>query len=239
VFAPFFEIAAAEKQIVIPQVIGGGALKVTAQRQNGFEDKINLAIEGLPPGLTAEIPAIEPKQGEATIKLAGGGTLPAGTNPIRVIATAEFQNQPRRVEISDVAVEVVPPVEVSATAAGPLRAGGAQSVKLTLRRHGEITEGIRIALAQLPVGIEAPVEVVVAADQSEVDVQLQARPEAPLGAFALRAIAQVAIAGRQVSVTSEPVAIEVMPAETVPAATAAAEEAAAPVATNTGEQGSP
>src|SRR5690606_29153116 len=142
-----------------PQLVGTASFKVKAERSHGFDEAIALAVEGLPAGYAAEVKPVEKGQGEVEIKLTGPAAPIEAEQRFRIVGTATFQNQPKRVVLGDVALRVVPPLEVAVTPAGPLVAGGSQKVTLQVTRYGEEKPAVAIAWQGWPIGVEAPAEI--------------------------------------------------------------------------------
>ena len=69
VFPQFFQLAAASPSVSLLKPGAQAALKVALTRSNGFEDKVALAVEGLPKGVTAKAAAIEKGKKEAALEL--------------------------------------------------------------------------------------------------------------------------------------------------------------------------
>ena len=70
--------------MALPQIVATNSFKVAANRLNKFDDKIDLAVEGLPPGVTAKAAAIEKGKPDATIELSGPIAMAEGDYPFRV-----------------------------------------------------------------------------------------------------------------------------------------------------------
>ncbi len=210
VFPDFFKLSVAPAAVVaFPQIIGTTSFKVQAGRENKFDDKVDLAIEGLPPGVTAKIAPIEKGKPEATIELSGPGALAEGDYPIRITGSATFQNQPRRVTLGDVVLRVVQPIQVALAPAGPLASGGKQTVAVKLTRFEGATGPVTVKLRPLPTGITGPAEITVAEGQNEAAVELAATPEVAAGKIELTATATAKVKDRAVAIESEVASLEI------------------------------
>lgn len=210
-FPDFFTLATEGDAVRFPQLVGTASFKVKAERSHGFDEAIALAVEGLPGGYAAEVKPVEKGQGEVEIKLAGPVAPIEAEQRFRIVGTATFQNQPKRVVLGDVALRVVPPLEVAVTPAGPLVAGGSQKVTLQVTRHGDEKPAVAIAWQGLPIGVEAPAEIVVPEGQDSLEVELTAAPDAAIGEFENVSVAAwTTISGRDVRVTSPAATLEVV-----------------------------
>jgi hypothetical protein len=201
VFADFFELAAEPKAVPFPQLIATTSFKVTVKKLNKFDDKIDLAVEGLPATFTTKVAAIDKGKAEAVVEVTGPKALAEGTYPLRIVGSATFQNQPKKVTLADVALEVVAPLGVTVTPAGPLTAGGKQKVKVKLNRLGGEKAPVAVSFKNLPQGVTAAAATI-AEGAVEADIELTATSAASVGPAELVAVASTKIKDQQVSVTS-------------------------------------
>jgi hypothetical protein len=125
VFPQFFQLAAPEPVVPLFLPNSPSNLKVVLTRSNGFDDKVALAVEGLPAGVTAKAAAIEKGKAEVALELASPQAIAPGKHTFRLVGTATFQNQPQKFVIDQVALQG-PPIAVSFAPAGPLAVGGKQ-----------------------------------------------------------------------------------------------------------------
>ncbi|HEX7446748.1 MAG TPA: hypothetical protein VF306_04340, partial [Pirellulales bacterium] len=174
------------------------------------DDVITLAVDGLPPGVTATIAPIAKGQPQATIQLAGPGSLAEGDYRFRVIGSASFQNQPKQVIVDSAVLRVVRPFEVSVAPAGPVKRGANQKVKLTVARTAAAAGAVTLQLKNLPSGMNAPAEIALAEGQNEIEVGIAAAAEAPLGDVGISAVATTKIKEKQVTIESPVVALAVV-----------------------------
>lgn len=209
-FPDFFQLATAPAgAIPFPQIVGATNFKVSATKLNKFDDKITLEVEGLPSGVTAKVPAIEKGKPDATIELTGPASLAEGDYPIRIVGSGNFQNQPKRVVIDNVVLRVVKPVQVALAPAGPMAAGGKQSVVVKLTRMGDANGAAIVRFKNLPTGIVAPAEVTIPEGQSEASVELSAAADVAAGPTALAVSGTLKVKDRTVNLESDPVNIEI------------------------------
>ena len=156
VFADFFQLTPAPAAVIaFPQIVGATSFKVQANRLNKFDDKIDLAVEDLPPGVAAKPAAIEKGKPDATIELSGPVALAEGDYPFRVTGSATFQNQPRSVTLGNLTLHVVKPIQIALAPAGSLLAGGKQALSVRLTRLGDATCPVAVHFRALPTGISA------------------------------------------------------------------------------------
>ncbi|HEY2841977.1 MAG TPA: PPC domain-containing protein [Pirellulales bacterium] len=209
-FPDFFQLATAPAAAIpFPQIVGATNFKVSATKLNKFDDNITLAVEGLPSGVTAKVPAIEKGKPDATIELTGPASLAEGDYPIRIVGSGSFQNQPKRVTLDKVVLRVVKPVQVALAPAGPMAAGGKQSVVVKLTRMGDANGAAVVRFKNLPPGIVAPAEVTIPEGQSEASVELSAAADVAAGPTALAVSGSLKVKDRTVNLESEPVNIEI------------------------------
>lgn len=211
VFADFFQLTLPPgTAIPFPQVIGTSSFKVPVNRLNKFDDKIDLAVEGLPPGVTAKVAPIEKGKPEATIELAGPVALAEGDYPFRLTGAATFQNQPKRAAVENLILRVVKPIQVAVAPAGALNPGGKQTVSLKLTRHGDANGPVTVRLRPLPAGITAPAEVTVPEGQSEANFELVAAADVAPGKTELAAVASAQVKERAITIESDIVNLDIV-----------------------------
>lgn len=63
-------------------------IKVTVTRNEGFKDKLNLAVKGLPDGVKANLPPASDKGGELKVELVAADDARAASVPIEIIVSA-------------------------------------------------------------------------------------------------------------------------------------------------------
>ncbi len=210
VFGDFFQLAVEPSPVPFAQVAGAASFNVKATKSNGFDDVITLAVDGLPPGVTATVAPIAKGQPQATIQLAGPGSLAEGDYRFRVIGSASFQNQPKQVIVDSAVLRVVRPFEVSIAPAGPVKRGANQKVKLTVARTAAAAGAVTLRLKNLPSGMNAPAEITLAEGKNEIEVEIAAAVEAPLGDIGISAVATTKVKEKQVTIESPIVALAVV-----------------------------
>lgn len=210
VFADFFKFEVEPAVVPLPQLVGSSTFKLKVTKLNKFDDKITLAVSGLPAGVTATVPpSIDKGAALANITLQGPAALAPGEYTFRITGSATFQNQPKTVTLGDVKLRVVDPVGVTVTPAGPLTPGGKQKVKIALTRYAAEKEAATIAFKDLPKGITVPANLTVAADKNEVETEVSAAADVTPGSIELVAVAAMNVKGRPVVANSAATALEI------------------------------
>lgn len=182
VFPDFFKLSLDREALRFPRLVGSSTFTVKTERLNGFEEGVTLRVEGLPPGVTADVKPIEKGQAETVVTLTGPALLSDAPYEIQCVGDATFQNQPKQVVLAKVPFQVVDPLEVAGQLDAPLAPGATATMKLRVTRYGDAAP-VRVAFAGLPQGISAPAELTIAADQQEIEVPLIAAADAPVGKF--------------------------------------------------------
>ncbi len=130
VFPQFFQLASATPVVPLLGAGAAGNVKVQVTRSNGFEEAVNVSVDGLPAGVTAKPAAIAKGQTEVALELASTAAISPGKHPIKLVGSASFQNQPQRFVVDQVALEG-PPIAIAFAPAGALAAGGKQTGTLS------------------------------------------------------------------------------------------------------------
>jgi hypothetical protein len=211
VYPPFFELSIDGGRVLFPELVGTANFKVKLKRLDGnFKAPISVAVENLPEGITAEIKPVGKGEAEYDVTLKGPDRLPESLPALRIVGTGEHNNQTKRVVLADVPLTVVKPLAVSVAPAGPIAPGGQQKIKITATRMTDEKTPIALVWRKRPAGIDAPADVAIAADQSEVEIMLTAAADAPLGSFAdLIVAATTKVKGQDVTVESAAATLEV------------------------------
>ncbi|MGH7136576.1 MAG: hypothetical protein ACREHD_12610 [Pirellulales bacterium] len=208
VFADFFQLSVEPSPVLLPQVAAAATVTIKAAKSNGFDDNITLAFDGLPPGVAAAAAPIPKGQPQVAIPLTGPSALAEGDYKFRIIGSAVFQNQPKQVVLGDVVLRVVKPFDVSVAAAGPMTRGAAQKLKFSVARTAAAGP-VSIRLKHVPAGLNIPAEITIPEGQNEVQIDVTAAADAPLGECKLVAVATSKVKEKLVAVESAPVALQV------------------------------
>src|SRR5205807_5491763 len=116
---------------------------------------------------------------EANITLTGPAELPEGEHKITIRGSGIFQNQPKTVTLSNVALKVVKPLDVALAAPVVIAPGGKQKAKIVATRRGGEQGEIAIELTNLPAGVTAAPGQKIAQGKADVEVELTAAANVP------------------------------------------------------------
>ena len=129
---------------------------------------------------------------------------------LRYFAYAELAGSGRAIVSGEVKLNIITPLAASITVPGPLAMGQTQKVKVTLVRRGDDKQPVDLKFKKLPPGVTGPDKTTLAADQTEVEIELSAAADAPAGKFAeLAVVATSKYAGQDIAVDSPAVTLEV------------------------------
>lgn len=198
VFPDFFQLTTDPETVLYPQGLGSVTFLVKANKLNGFDETIQLAVEGLPATLEAAVSPLEKGKPEVAITLTGPAALAEGDYTFRLRGASVFQNQPRQVE-RPVVLRVVKPAEVALQLPGTLPPGGTLKAKISVVRQPGIAGAVQLGLRGLPAGVSVP-ELVLAAEQSELEFELTAAAETRPGAYSVVAVAALNVNNKNVAV---------------------------------------
>ncbi len=210
VFPDFFKLSANDGAVLFPQLVASSTIKVKLERTNKFDGAVALAVQGLPPGFAVgEIKPIEKGKSEIDIALTGPAAVAEGDYRLRIRGTATFQGQPKSV-VHDAVLRVVKPLQVSVAPAGPLVSGGTQKAKITITRYGDEKQPVQLTLENLPPGVSAPADLVIAAEATEIEIDLTAAADAAVGEFKdISVIATTTVQGRAIVATSPQATLQI------------------------------
>lgn len=208
----FYQVAADKIDLNFPRLVGQTQLVLTMDRTDANFKDVPLTVMplGLPAGVTAEIKrnGNGPKETYDVI-LKGPKDLSEGQRLFKILTYAEMAGRGQAVLTRDVAINVITPLSVAVTPAGPLVVGQAQKVKVALTRRGDDKQPVDVKFKKLPAGVTLQ-KVTVSSDQSEVEFELAAAADAAKGAFGELAVtATTKYAGVDISVDSPNVTLEV------------------------------
>lgn len=182
VFPDFFKLTLDRESIAFPRLVGANTFAIKTERLNGFEDAIALSIEGLPAGVTAEVKPLEKGQTETVVTITGPALLSDVPYPLQLVGQATFRNQPKRIVLANIPLQVVDPLQVRGLLPTNLTAGASAALRIQVTRYGEAAP-VRVTMANLPAGITAPDEIIVPPEQHEIEVPLTAASDAIIGAI--------------------------------------------------------
>ncbi len=198
VFPDFFELTTDPEIVLYPQGLGSVTFLVKANKLNGFDENIELAIEDLPASVTAAIAPLEKGKPEVGITLTGPAALADGDYAFRLRGSSVFQNQPRTRE-RQVVLRVTKPAAVTLELPGTLAPGGMLRAKVHLARLPGVEGAASVMIRGLPAGVSAP-ELAVAEGQGEQEFDLAAAPETVPGTYPLVAVATLNVNNKSIAV---------------------------------------
>ncbi|MCA9202991.1 MAG: hypothetical protein KDA59_08090, partial [Planctomycetales bacterium] len=115
-----------------------------------------------------------------------------------------------RFESFELPWQVIDPLTIQIEAAGPLVAGQSQKVKIRLTRAGDDPQPVTLKWTKLPAGVTGDESMMIAADQSELEVELRAAAEAAAVMFEeLTVEAASKFQGKDFKASSQPGKLEV------------------------------
>jgi hypothetical protein len=209
----FYTVTADKAEVNFPRLVGETKLTLALKRIDPkFKDTPLVVMPlGLPAGITPEIKRNGNGPDETyDITLKGPKDLAEGLHSFRYFTFAEIGPSGRVVQSGDIRLNVITPLAVAAAPAGPLVQGQKQKVKLTLTRRGDDKQPVDLKFKALPAGVTAPEKTTLAADQSEIEIELSAAADAaPVKFEQLTAIATGKYAGVDLTVESPAVALDV------------------------------
>jgi hypothetical protein len=161
-------------------------VKVIAERGEGIDEQIQLAVtpqqNGLPGNVAAELKPIEKGQNEIEIAFNGNANAPLGPFTAVLVATHKKGNDTVTATTPGIGLRLEPPLGITASVPEPkLARGGQLKFKVAVQRNPAFTGEVKLTLDKLPAGVTAA-EVVVPADQKEAEVTLAAAADAAQGA---------------------------------------------------------
>lgn len=212
-FPPYFDLTVASPQLYFPQLVGTSTFDVNIVRSNDvFKDPVSVVVEGLPPGITAEVAPIEDGLKGVRVTLKGPIDLAEGQFPIRIVGTGKFQEQTRTVVLENLTLQVTKPLVVSVAMAGPIVVGGQQQATVQLQRFGDEPQPVRLQVSDGPDGLSAPIFVTIPSDANQASIPLGAAASASPGRFdSLVVVASTTVKGQNVTVQSKPASVEIQP----------------------------
>ena len=149
------------------------------------------------------------------MSLTGPTNLPDGESTIRIVGTGTFQDQSHKVVLDNLKLRITKPLVVSVVMAGAVVAGGQQQAEVKLQRFGDDPQPVRLQVGDGPIGLAAPIHVIVAKDENIANITITAAASAKSGKFDnLIVVATTVVKGQNVTVQSKPAHVEIQPAPT-------------------------
>ncbi|WP_425619256.1 pre-peptidase C-terminal domain-containing protein [Anatilimnocola sp. NA78] len=209
----FYTLSQGKPEIKLLRQIGQTQLTLAMQRNEAtFKDvPLTVLVTKLPPGVTSEVKRNGNGPAETyEIILKSAKDIAAGRHALRYFTYAELAGTGLAVVSNDVVVNLVDPLVITLTPAGPLVAGQKQKVKIAVTRHADDRQPVDLAFKSLPAGVTGPDKVNLAVDQNEVEVELSAVADAaPVMFKELVVVATSKAAEQNVTGESAPAALEV------------------------------
>ena len=180
--APGFAWRVEPAEIIFGKDLSAKA-KLISTRAAGFEEAVVVAItpaqNGLPAGVTIAVKNIDKGQTEAEITITGNNQAPLGDFTAGLTGTLK---QGDKTAVQGMALRL----KLAATMTLKLDAGAAKIaksgelvVKATVERNPAFTGPVNVTLMNLPAGVTAaPTPAVIAADQTTIDIKLNATADA-------------------------------------------------------------
>ena len=186
------------------------ALRVFAERLDGFDGAIQVRAESLADGVTCSPVWIPAGAREATLILSASGEAATTRGPIRVVGTASLggdfverlatagaivwqtlsRNPPLTRDVSAAFVSVAAheslpcQLRLGGGATNVAARGGKLSVPLTVTRRDGFNEKLTLTAMNLPQGVKAKA-LIVEADASQATLELEVAKDAALGPFSI------------------------------------------------------
>ncbi len=191
---------------------GTQALKVYVDRQDDFDDEIQLSVDGLPPSVTCPGGTIGPKANVGLLVLTAAEDAPEWSGPIRVVGTAKIngqdaardarggslvwgsndrQNQPIRARMTEnvtIAVSgketAAAKIEPAATQVYETSLAGKLQIPVKVTRRGEFKGNLKLVNAAMPKDIRFN-DLDIGGDKGEGNVTLDVKNSAAPGTYTL------------------------------------------------------
>ena len=160
-------------------------VKVTAERAEGFDEEITLALipekKGLPDGITAAVKPIPKGKNEIEIVFSATAKAPMGGFTGVLTGTLTKDKKKNIQPAPGIGLKLEEALTISADAAGgKMTKGGQLKVKAVVKRNPALSGPVAITFENLPKGITAEAASI-AADQTEVEILLAAAQDAEAG----------------------------------------------------------
>ncbi len=175
-------------------------LKVTVQRQAGFDAAITLAVTpakgGLPANVTAAVKPI-PK-GKNEVDIVFSATNKAAIGEFTAVLTGTIKQGKTTVAqvVPGIRLKLQGPLKLTVDSGdGKLKKGGQLKVKVTVERNPALKAPIALTFQKLPKGVTAAAATI-PADKNEVEILLTAKDNAQVGKVAGVVIAGAATIGK-------------------------------------------
>lgn len=191
-----------------PRVTAGGTagLQVTAQRLDGFQGDIVLAVPNPPPGTAISQATLTRNQMQATLTITVPAAAQPGVVPLVVDGTATIDDRKvthtataaesirnvdriRQIPVNELVLGVLPAGPFTLAWSRPelhVAAGGTAEFAVRARRAAGFTGPIRLVLPGLPPQVTAP-PVTIEQGKDEAKLAITAAPRAAVGTYRITA----------------------------------------------------
>jgi hypothetical protein len=188
-------VTAAGKSLRVVQGFDN-TLKITATRDEAAKGEIEIAGNRLPPGVQGGKWKIKDDATEVEITLKASSTSRVGRAPWSLTATITVDDEPVKVTLPPLTIEVVRPFSVEVVAPPGTVAPGDETKLIGLvRREAQFDETVRVRVTDLPTGVTAS-EVTVAAGQAVFEMPLKIADDMTPGEVKITLKASAKMTGR-------------------------------------------
>ena len=172
-------------------------LKITVKRDEAAQGEIEISGNTLPPGVQGGKWKIKEEATEVEITLKASSTSRVGRAPWLLTATTTVDDEPVKVTLPPLTIEVVRPFSVEVVVPPGTVAPGDETKLIGLvRREAEFDEVVRVRATDLPAGVTAS-EVTVAADQAVFEMPLTIAGDVKPGDVKITLKASAKMTGRK------------------------------------------
>ena len=177
-----------------------------ARKHKDFKAAIRLSMDGLPVEISA---AVKQEKDQYHVTVKGSPEMKEGQHALHITSFGDL-NGLGHVDVQDIVVHVVTPLKVELSAPAAVIVGQSQKVKVkVIRGLGSAPQPVTLKWKNLPAGVTGDETITIAADQTELEVELKAAADAKVGKFTGLALdAQSKYAEKDVTATSAAVALE-------------------------------
>ncbi|MEC9002826.1 MAG: hypothetical protein VX644_05600, partial [Planctomycetota bacterium] len=151
-----------------------------ARKHKDFKAAIRVSMDGLPGEISA---AVKQEKDQYHVTVKGSVDMKEGQHALHITSYGDLNGQ-GQIEIKDVVVQVVTPLKVELSAPAAVVVGQSQKVKVkVVRGAGSNPQPVTLKWKNLPAGVTGDETITIAADQSELEVELKAAADAKVGKF--------------------------------------------------------
>lgn len=178
---PPFALRTEPAQIVFGRNLKA-TVKVVAERQDGYDEPIELAVtpakNGLPNGVTAALKPIPKGQNEVEATFSANEKAPLGEFTATLVGTHKKDKATVTETVPGIGLKLDQPFQLSADVGdGKLKRGGNIKIKVTVKRNPALAGAVALTFDNLPKGVTAS-EATIAAEGTEVEILLSAAQDA-------------------------------------------------------------